>query len=138
MGGAGGGTGTGNTNLPGCGKQHALIPGTFPDSKWLAGNFSGSGDQILMVDGSAVKDGHEYACAVAGVDIVGNVGPISNVSCVIPQTTDDFFGTYRGDSGMAGGGFCTIGRSSSAVAATSAVVGLSLLAFASRRRRRRN
>ena len=64
------------------------------------------------------------------------LGPLSNVACGIPEPTDDFFGEYRGDSGQAGGGLCSIGRSSSAVAAMSAALGLSLLALAGRRRSR--
>ncbi len=130
-------TGGGNGRLPGCGKSHVLVPGSVPDPAYLVGNYVGSDVTVTRVLHQKMKNGMEYACAVAALDDVQNIGRLSNVACGIPHRTDDFFGQYRGDSGQAGGGFCTIGRSSSAFAATSAVVGFSLLAFASRRRTKR-
>lgn len=74
-----------------------------------------------------------YAVAVAGVDRVGNSGPLSSVACGSPQPVDDFFELYRRAGGKGGGGFCAIGADPSR--AGLAALGVALLAFALRRRR---
>ncbi len=142
-GGAGGGgaaavgavVGAGPT-LASCTFSHALKAGGVPDNTFYVASSNSSQITASTSNQKPMVNGKEYACGVAAVDIVGNVGPLSNVACGIPEPTDDFFGEYRGDSGQAGGGLCSIGRSSSAVAAMSAALGLSLLALAGRRRSR--
>jgi hypothetical protein len=122
--------------LPSCTYSKVLRAGQIPDGRFFVTQSGSSQITATTADGAPMKNGTEYACAVAAIDTVGNVGPLSNVACGIPHPTDDFFGEYLGDSGQAGGGFCTIGRRSSAFAALSALVGLSLLVLAGRRRSR--
>jgi hypothetical protein len=122
--------------LPSCTYAHALKAGTVPDENYFVTASNSSQITASIASKKPMVNGTEYACAVAAVDIVGNVGPLSNVACGIPEPTDDFFGEYRGDTGQAGGGLCGIGRGSSAFAAMSAAIGLSLLALAGRRRSR--
>ncbi|MBW2524611.1 MAG: hypothetical protein JRI23_10570 [Deltaproteobacteria bacterium] len=50
--------------------------------------------------------GASYAVAVAGYDLVGNVGNLSELACGSPEPVDDFFEIYRKSGGEAGGGFC--------------------------------
>ncbi|HEY6557157.1 MAG TPA: hypothetical protein VI072_07785 [Polyangiaceae bacterium] len=51
-----------------------------------------------------------YAVAVATVDKLGNIGPLSEIECGSPKPVTDFFEAYRNAGGDAGGGFCAIGQ----------------------------
>jgi hypothetical protein len=75
----------------------------------------------------------DYTIAVAAVDKVGNVGPLSGQACVTPQEITDFFELYRQAGGKAGGGICSLSRRPSpdalrfyAAAGMLAVAGLGL------------
>lgn len=85
-----------------------LAAGALPDPARLCGGvgskMSTSGHVTDLIDGQS------YAIAVAGVDGVGNIGPLSNVVCGMPQPVDDFYKLYRDAGGKAGGGFCSIDR----------------------------
>jgi hypothetical protein len=77
-----------------------------------------------------------YEFVVSSVDAEGNVGPPSPMVCDFPDTTTDFFQSYRADGGLAGGG-CAL-DSQEVTGAGAGVAGLGLvLAAAARRRRRR-
>ena len=78
-----------------------------------------------------------YACAVAGVDGLSNVGVLSGLVCDAPQPVNGYFKTFRAAGGTAGGGYCSFGRK----AATPSTALLSLFALGGlfvRRQRRRS
>jgi hypothetical protein len=76
-----------------------------------------------------------YEFVVSSVDAEGNVGPPSPMVCDFPDTTTDFFQSYRADGGLAGG--CAL-DAQGVTGAGAGVAGLGLaLAAVSRRRRRR-
>jgi hypothetical protein len=84
-----------------------------------------------------LKDFSYYNIAVAAVDAVGNVGPLSALACGEPQPVDDFWTQYTNAQGKAGGGFC----SADGVGVPAGTSGLGVLMVASmvamvRRRRR--
>jgi hypothetical protein len=79
----------------------------------------------------------QYACAIGTVDLLQNVGPVSDVVCGVPQPVIGYFKAYRDAGGQAGGGYCAFGRGGSAKPASLAVLGLTALFLAARRRRAR-
>jgi hypothetical protein len=84
---------------------------------------------------SGLTDGTHYAFVASSVDAEGNVGPPSYTACDFPDTTTDFFQSYRRDGGAAGG--CALDPERlSGVGAAVAGLGLVLAAAARRRRRR--
>lgn len=131
-GGAGGSGATGVSNAV-C-PSNVLVTGQIPDSRIpLCG--SAQGTSAATVD---LIDGTSYNVGVAGVDILGNAGVMSNISCATPQPVDDFFKLYRLDGGKAGGGYCSVG----AVGASSTMLGAlafgTALGLTLRRRMRRH
>lgn len=128
-GGTGGSDGgsAGNASCP----SAALTPGLRPDSAYQCGSVTGKLE--TSANAGDLTNGVNYAVAVAGVDRVGNSGPLSSVACGSPQPVDDFFELYRRAGGKGGGGFCAIGADPSR--AGLAALGVALLAFALRRRR---
>ena len=107
-----------------------LIPGLIPTSTAFVRG-SGTGTTI---NATGLTNGILYACGVAGVDDVGNPGPLSQLSCAPPEPTDDFFTIYLRDGGQAG---CEFGEGSRALGAGAGGLGLALLAIGLRRRRTR-
>ncbi|HEY4122103.1 MAG TPA: hypothetical protein VGM56_29755 [Byssovorax sp.] len=107
-----------------------LIPGLIPTSTAFVRG-SGTGTTI---NATGLTNGILYACGVAGVDDVGNPGPLSQLSCAPPEPTDDFFTIYLRDGGQAG---CEFGEGSRALGAGAGGLGLALLAVGLRRRRSR-
>lgn len=86
----------------------SLVPGEVPPSHLECGSVTNP----TATEGH-VKDltnGQSYSVAIAGVDSVGNVGPLSNLVCASPEPTDDFYQLYRDAGGTAGGGFCSVGH----------------------------
>jgi hypothetical protein len=77
-----------------------------------------------------------YEFVVSSVDAEGNVGPPSPMVCDFPDTTTDFFQSYRADGGLAGGG-CALDPQR-LTGAGAGVAGLGLLLAAAVRRRRRS
>jgi hypothetical protein len=61
-------------------------------------------------EATGLRNGQLYAVAVATVDKLGNVGPLSEIECGSPKPVTDFFEAYRNAGGEAGGGFCAIGH----------------------------
>ncbi|MBI3203661.1 MAG: hypothetical protein HYZ29_19135 [Myxococcales bacterium] len=125
-----GGTDGGSGGNPAC-PSAALTPGLRPDSTYQCGSVTGKLE--TSANAGDLTNGVKYAVAVAGVDRVGNSGPLSSVACGSPQPVDDFFELYRRAGGKGGGGFCALGAEPSQ--AGLAALGLALLALGLRRRR---
>jgi hypothetical protein len=85
---------------------------------------------------TGLKDGVNYNIAIAAVDALGNVGPLSSLQCNEPEPIVDFWQSYRQDGGQAGGGFCAL-EAAGAPAGSAVFFGgfVSLAAAAWRRRR---
>jgi hypothetical protein len=75
--------------------------------KYLCGSVSG----LSATKGSVTNltNFQRYTVAIAAVDGVGNVGPLSSLVCETPQPIDDFYKVYRDAGGRAGGGYCQVG-----------------------------
>jgi hypothetical protein len=127
----GGGTSTGGSSSTGedttCQGVHTtLIAGASPPEE--PGYLCGKRTSTVVKDGTAsgLVNEHTYAVAVAGVDKVGNVGKLSNVTCQQPVQITDFFELYKGLGGEGGGGFCSFSRITRAPTVPPLVAGLCL------------
>lgn len=127
------------------GSELAASAGTCPTTSLVAGEIPPSSHECGSVSNSTATEGHvkgltnghSYSVGVAGVDGVGNVGPLSNVVCATPEPTEDFYQLYRDAGGEAGGGFCSVsGVGRGGVAGAFAMVALSGAALVLRNRRR--
>jgi hypothetical protein len=81
----------------------------------------------------------EYTFAVAPVDKLGNVGPITVIGCDYAQDINDFWGGYKGAGGGAGGSsFCALEAPGAPEAAGmfGVAIGGTLLALHRRRRKK--
>jgi MYXO-CTERM domain-containing protein len=108
--------------------------GDDPPTALLCGSTQ---QQSTSVD-ATVPTGVISVVAVAGFDDLGNVGPLSELSCGEPEPTDDFFDIYKGSGGPGGGGYCNctvVGAPD--VARHAAWLGLAALVALGWRRRRR-
>lgn len=123
-------SGTAGSPAAACGSG-ALVPGELPDKAYLCG--SGTGRISTKGTATGLANGVEYAVGVAGIDLLGNPGPLSDLACGTPQLVTTFYESYREAGGTAGGGFCAFGRTPSpwswALVGATTVLGL-------RRRRR--
>jgi len=99
-----------------------LAPGEPPEASLQCGHFAGS--FVAGGEVSGLTPDVRYAVALAGVDTVGNVGPLSEVVCVEPHE----------DRIVAGGCFCSAGGGRSGVPALVGWSGLVALALSRRRR----
>lgn len=124
------GTSSATSGDPGIGPsqlQAYLVPSSTVPTVYGATNGS------LQVNNLTNETHYEFA--VSAVDAEGNVGPPSPMVCDFPDTTTDFFQSYRRDGGLAGG--CALDPQG-LTGAGAAVAGLGLvLAAAGLRRRRR-
>jgi hypothetical protein len=77
---------------------------TLIPAKYVCASVSASSTEA---DVRGLKNGNYYNVAVAAVDALGNVGPLSNVECAEPVPVNDFWKNYYGAGGQAGGGFCS-------------------------------
>lgn len=111
-----------------------LVPGEIPQGARECGGVDNSTATTGHVKG--LVNGHSYSVGVAGVDTVGNLGPLSEVVCQSPEPTEDFYQLYTDAGGTAGGGFCSIqGARGGAHMGISALALLSFVGLASRMRR---
>jgi hypothetical protein len=117
--------------LPAGFAANALPP---PDIESLKCGSSGTVSGKMTIKG--LTNGVYYAVAIAAVDQNGNSGLLSNVACLDPEETRDFFDTYAADGGSGGGGYCAYGAGSRD-GALAAVAGLAALALVGRRFSRR-
>jgi MYXO-CTERM domain-containing protein len=85
-----------------------------------------------------LKNDTTYAVAMAAVDKVDNLGPLSEIKCEAPQLTKGFFDDYREAGGEAGGGcgLCSAGSDAGSGLPALAGTALALAVVAGRRRRR--
>ncbi len=124
MGGASGGSACGSSRLE---------PGKLPDLAFQCGRSGGRGTRETRT--STLQNGVEYAIAVAGVDRVGNSGPLSPLACGTPQPVTTFFEAYREAGGRGGGGFCSWGPPGPAGGVAASLVGMGLWWLRRRRQR---
>ena len=117
------------------GDANILVQGEVPPDELTE---CGSGTGATTVEGTAngLENGVNYQVAVAGVDILGNVGPLSEIRCATPQLVDTFYEQYKQSGGTGGGGFCAL--STRRTPDILALLGGAVLALAARRRRRRS
>ncbi|WP_437319538.1 hypothetical protein [Sorangium sp. So ce385] len=144
---AGGGNGGGTTGdgSSGCGASR-LVPGEVPETALRCGKVgkANRGEAAKFDDGAAIANGTSYVVGVAAYDLVGNAGPLSELSCATPIEVDGFFEKYREAGGQAGGGFCSVGGPVGAGRWVSAPLGVVVAGAAlglwrrSRRRRARS
>jgi hypothetical protein len=132
-----GGTGTSNVGIS---EIDAAVYGV--------GNVGGNTTSSYTITSARLPDGttgplingHQYAIAVAAYDDDGNVGALSNLGCQTPAPVTDFWDKFSEDGGLAGGGFCTL-QAPGAPTLGSLVgfgVGMTLVTYGRRRRRRRS
>jgi hypothetical protein len=106
-----------------------------PPSQYLCGQGGPASSQVNLLN---LRDGVYYNVAVAAVDALGNVGPLSNVPCGEPVPVNDFWKLYYEAGGRAGGGFCSA-EGAGTPAGTSGLGALmiaSIVAMVRRRRRK--
>ncbi len=130
-------TDTGTATLAGCptlptGFAANLLPSADIEALRCASSGTISGKMQI----SPLANGTTYAIAIAAVDKYGNSGLLSNIVCLDPEETRDFFDTYAADGGKGGGGYCAYGAGSRDKALV-AVAGLAALALIGRRYARR-
>ncbi len=135
-GGAGGSGGTGSSSS--CVSIN-LIAGLEPTedfiNKFKCGDTAGPKASSGIITG--VANGTLTNVAVASFDLVGNVGPLSSVTCAAAQEVNGFDELYHKAGGTAGGGFCSIGPRRGAQR-EAWLGGLSLMGIALALRRRRS
>lgn len=135
-------TGAASTGTAGGGSGEAqcvaedgdLVAGALPSATLVqCGDESGAATDIIA---TGLTNGQLWAVAVAAVDTLDNVGPLSELACAVPEGVTDFFEQYRNAGGQAGGGFCNCGvvgaQGRGALAVWAA--GMLLLLFGWRRR----
>jgi hypothetical protein len=132
-GGGAGGSGTTGSGTTGTCASQLLSAGTIPADNIPVAEESAS----KSVQVSDLEDGVTYAVAVAGVDVVGNIGKLSEVKCATPEPVESFFKKYCQDGGHAcvsGCGVSTLGSADMLFwpALSSLALGVAVL----RRRRR--
>ncbi len=99
---------------------------------------------------SGLTDDTEYAVAIAATDAYGNVGALSTFTgvsssdtsvctCQWPQAVSDFWTSYAGAGGKAGGGFCSTSAADAPEDAggCAMVIGAAAISLLRRRRPRR-
>jgi hypothetical protein len=121
-----------------CDPTGALAGGVIPSATLLSSYLCGQAGDPIAVDltVSGLINNKTYAVAVAAYDQLGNVGPLSNVACQMPQKILGFYDLYTAAGGTAGGSsFCAVRAPGKRTALTMA--GLLALAVAALVRRRR-
>lgn len=115
-----------------------LEPGKVPAAPGdCATDVSGpSGENTLK----SLMNGTTYTVAMAALDKVDNLGPLSEFKCDTPEATESFFDAYRDAGGQAGGGcgLCSAGGDTRPGLPALAGGAIAFAVFAARRRRRRD
>jgi hypothetical protein len=86
---------------------------------------------------TGLTDNTTYDVVVAAVDGSGNVGPPSSCVHDFPAPITDFYSTYAGEGGTAGGGFCALDAAGLPTGSAGLVGGVVAGLLAALRRRRR-
>ncbi|NUP09728.1 MAG: hypothetical protein HOW73_27090, partial [Polyangiaceae bacterium] len=151
-GGAGGGTGgagggTGGSGGPAGTGGDGGSGGSLPSGDCDAGPLvegevppiaNACSDEINsdQVRADGLVNGQEYAIGVAGVDDIGNPGPLSNVVCATPVAVVDFFDNYTNAGGQGGCiGGCAIADAGVPTSALGLACAVVLVAIRRRRRK---
>lgn len=93
--GVGGGSGAGSCS------STLLVAGEIPDSTLVSCGSAAKASATATAKG--LTNLTSYAIAVSSEDILGNVGPLSEIVCGTPAPVDDFFDAYRQAGGKGGG-----------------------------------
>jgi hypothetical protein len=125
-------------STPQCGGP-SFTPGVVPSNevltRFVCGAASGAMSTSKVIE---VLSNTPVAVAVASVDRVDNVGPLSPVVCTTPMPVNSFNDLYHNAGGTAGGGFCSLRRGSKHGNQAGWIgISLVLLAFCVQRRRTR-
>ena len=75
-------------------------------SKYVCGTSDPTADSVGTT--SALDNNRDYAVALAVLDKVGNMSVLSELKCGTPAEVTDFYESYRGRGGAAGGGTCAM------------------------------
>ena len=92
------------------GRGSVFVPNAVPSlaviDTYGCGQVGGNTVTNGLIEGFAV--GTSVAVAIASVDLVGNVGGFSTVSCAKTEAVNGFMDLYHQAGGTAGGGFCSM------------------------------
>jgi hypothetical protein len=114
--------------------QDGILGGVIPDVYRVADLGLGSSE----ADIKGLTNNVEYTFAVAPLDKLGNVGPITVIGCDYAQDINDFWGNYKGEGGGAGGSsFCALESPGAPAAASVFAVTIGGVLLALNRRRRK-
>lgn len=130
------GTGTGGGGGAGACSSSVLVPGDVPAT--TLASCGSAAKSASKANAKGLTNGSTYAVAISSHDVLGNVGPLSDLVCGTPAPVDDFFETYR-EAGGKGGGGCSIAGDGGAAAGGllgGAIVALGLAARRTRRSKR--
>jgi len=112
---------SGTTLAAGCPSGVPFVTGELPGpemDQYICGDESTSATGEIKISkfssGASLTNGTAYAVVIGSTDRQGNSGPLSTVACGTPKETDDFYSVYRRAGGTAGGGWCAMGRGTSA------------------------
>lgn len=102
--------GASDASVPQICNQPLLSPSELPPdgTRYQCGS---AGKAARTLNTSSLVNERVYAVAVAGEDLLGNVGSLSNVECAAPVPLEDFYESYRRQGGLGGGGYCSLSPS---------------------------
>ncbi len=120
------------TSSSACTAPGFLSTGPDKDVSKLTVNANSSDTTI-----GGLTNGTSYAVAVVAQDVFLNPGEISSLECKAPVKLNDFFATYLGDGGQAGGSCSLDLLGAPAGGASLAVIAFSSMLALARRRRQR-
>jgi hypothetical protein len=137
--GSGGGSGgSGGTPTATCGST-VLVRDLIPDPDFISKHQCGSNPGKTSTSGpiTGLTNYLPTNVAIAALDAAGNIGPLSDPMCGIPEPVNGFDEAYRAAGGNAGDGFCSISYPGSSKSGTIRNLGFAALAlFVARYRRR--
>lgn len=121
-------------------ESSALVPGTVPDEETHAPYRQSGSFAPTAAEGTISRlENHEaYVIAMAAYDKVGNLSPLSDLACGVPQEMMTFLRAYDCGGGLdeRGCGFCSIGGGEGGSWAALASGAHLVVGFAARRRGR--
>jgi hypothetical protein len=108
-----GGTSTTNSGASNPAPEECFTPilagGARPPSGFSCGVVS---KDARIIQTGQLDNLQAYAVGVAGQDLMGNAGVVSDIQCGTPIPLNDFFEMYNESGGPGGGGFCNLSPSS--------------------------
>ena len=136
---SGGGTATTTGDSEG-GTAATTVTGATPPPANIGDYSCGSAGSPTSTEAivSGLKNGQKYVIGVAAYDVVGNVGPMSIPQCEDPTPVDDFWKDYKIAGGGAGGGFCSVDKTSEPASLSAfGLVGIASIVSVWRRRKKK-